>query len=39
MTRDAVYPTGVVEVALSDDGVPEYRIAEDVAWDRSEGVV
>ena len=27
------YPTGTVEVALDDKGVPQYEIKENVAWD------
>lgn len=27
------YPTGTVEVTLSDDGIPSYEICENVAWD------
>lgn len=27
------YPTGTVQVALDDDGVPTYDIRENVAWD------
>ena len=27
------YPTGTVQVTLSDKGVPEYEICENVAWD------
>ena len=27
------FPTGTVLVTLTDDGIPEYEIKEDVAWD------
>ena len=27
------YPTGTVQVTLSQDGIPSYEICEDVAWD------
>lgn len=27
------YPTGTVQVILDDRGIPEYKIAENVAWD------
>lgn len=27
------YPTGTVEVTLSGDGIPQYKICENVAWD------
>jgi fructokinase len=30
---DDVAPTGTVTVTLSHDGIPHYRIHEDVAWD------
>jgi len=30
---DDVAPTGTVTVALSRDGIPRYRIHENVAWD------
>jgi len=33
IARDASRPTGTVQVQLTD-GIPEYTIAEDVAWDR-----
>jgi fructokinase len=33
---DAAAPTGTVSVRLSADGVPEYTIHENVAWDRIE---
>src|SRR5829696_5764475 len=33
---DPVAPTGIVDVALGDDGQPRYSIREDVAWDRIE---
>ena len=32
--RDASAPTGTVTVQLSADGVPQFTIHEDVAWDR-----
>ncbi len=31
---DADAPTGTVTVGLTEDGLPQYTIAEDVAWDR-----
>jgi len=30
---DPAHPTGTVEVALTDDGLPSYTIHENVAWD------
>ena len=34
---DDVAPTGTVTVALSHNGIPHYRIHEDVAWDHLVG--
>src|SRR3954452_20562518 len=34
MQIDEAAPTGTVTVALSGEGIPEYVIHEDVAWDR-----
>jgi fructokinase len=34
MQGDDEAPTGTVTVALSGEGIPEYVIREDVAWDR-----
>lgn len=36
LQKDAVAPTGTVTVKLSGQGIPEYTIHENVAWDRIE---
>lgn len=36
LQRDAVLPTGTVQVQLDDQGVPRYDIRESVAWDQLE---
>jgi len=33
VSRDDIYNTGTVEVALDDNGSPTYQITEPVAWD------
>lgn len=33
MIETVAYPTGVVQVTLDENGVPDYEIVRDVAWD------